>query len=218
MAKHEAMDMQTVADLLGVSVRMVNNYINQKGLPSQGSGRTRSFVWSEVLEWYIRYRVEMEMDGGNDGNEEGEFDESASDSSSKKPEDLRGAMLRKTKAEADLKQLALSKQRSEVVTIVDAKARLDRMLGNLRAKMLSIAPKLANRVEALKTRTDKEAAIKEEMESLCRELSTGEIVGSAEPTTETIEEISAAGDPLANPSNVMLLRNYAELLVDYDSL
>ncbi len=214
--QHGAMDAQTVADLLGISTRHLNNYINLKDLPSQGSGRRRTFVWAEVREWYVQYRMAIEGGDGNDGSEDPDFDADSSDGGARKKEDIRAATLRKTRAEADLKQLALSKQRSEVITIADAKMRLDRTFSNLRAKLLSIAPKLANRLESERDRTLKEAAIKDEMESLCRELSTGAIVdvvaGAPEPDTlDAIEASDASG-------NLDALREVAELLGVYDSL
>ena len=60
VAQHEAMDAETVAGLLDVSTRQINNYINLKGLPSHGEGRRRTFVWAEVREWYVDYRITLE--------------------------------------------------------------------------------------------------------------------------------------------------------------
>lgn len=181
------MDAQTVADLLGVSTRQLNNYINCKGLPSQGSGRSRTYVWREVLEWFVDYRSQMEMGGGSGGSEGDDFDDDSSDiGGAGKKEDIRAANLRKTRAEADLKQLALSKLRGEVIVIADAKVRIDRMLGNLRTQLLAIAPKLANLPES---------EVREEIVALCRELSTGAVVDHAEDeTAEAIEEMAAAAD------------------------
>ena len=209
--EHEAMDAETVAGLLGVSTRQLNNYINLRDLPSTGSGRRRTFVWREVLEWYVRYRTALELGDGTDGSEPGESDDGTSDSDASRKEDIRGANLRKTRAEADLKQLALSRQRSEVITIADAKVRLDRMLGNMRSKLLGLAPKLANRIEGLKARTEREAVLKEEMEVLCRALATGAVVDlPVEP--ESVQEISAAEDPAPSLTDAELDEVYDEVL------
>jgi excisionase family DNA binding protein len=55
---------ESVATLLGVSRRMVRNYVARNGLPCVGVGRSRRFVWLEVLEWYLVYRVEIAQRGG----------------------------------------------------------------------------------------------------------------------------------------------------------
>jgi hypothetical protein len=44
---------------------MVRKYLSHNGLPSVGDGRARSFIWLDVLEWYLCYRVEIALRGGN---------------------------------------------------------------------------------------------------------------------------------------------------------
>jgi hypothetical protein len=188
------MDLQTVADLLGVSTRQVNNYINLKGLPSTGTGKRRTFVWSEVLEWYVHYRAELDNLGGSDGSDDDDLDGESSGSGGK--ENIRQANLRKTRAEANLKELQLGKLRGQVISIPDAKVRLDRMMSNLRARLLGLAPKLSSRIEGEKERTGREAAIKDELETLCREISTGSVVDvpADQADDEVIDEISASAE------------------------
>jgi len=191
--QYEAMDAETVAGLLGVSTRQVNNYINMKGLPSQGSGKRRTFVWAEVREWYVQYRMDLEAGDGSDGSEDGDSDDEGSESGGNKKEDIRAWNLRKTRADANLKELDLSKKRAEVITVADAKVRLDRMMGNLRSKLLAMPPKLASRLEGEKDRTGRESALKEEMENLCREISTGAVV-DLPVDAGTLEEVSASAE------------------------
>ena len=198
MGPHEAMDAETVAALLGVSTRQLNNYINLKGLPSQGSGKRRTFVWAEVLQWYVGYRMQMEMGDGNDGSEDDDSDPDTSVSGRK--EDIRAATLRKTKAEANLKELELSKRRREVVVIADVAPKLNRMFGNLRSNLLSQPRKLADIAAGERDANKLEARYKGVMEDLCREISTGAIIGTEETgeTDETkpgsLEEVSAAAE------------------------
>jgi len=193
--RHEAMDAETVAGLLGVSTRQLNNYINLKGLPSNGSGRQRTFVWGDVLEWFIGYRLSLETGDGNGGSDDDEFGDSTSVSGGKK-EDIRQANLRKTKAEANLKELQLGRLRGEVISIAEAKTRLDRMMSNLRAKLLSMPPKLANRIEGEKTRAAREGLIRTEIETLCREISTGAVVDvPSDAIDDDTLELSAAASP-----------------------
>lgn len=188
MAKHEAMDTETVAGLLDVSTRQITNYINLKGMPSHGLRTKRTFVWKEVLDWYVDYKSSNDRYLAGDGDEAEESGADGSeDGSSGKKEDIRAANLRKTRAEANLKELHLGRLRGQVISIPDAKTRLDRMMGNLRAKLLGIAPKLASRLEAERDRAGREAVLKSEMENLCREISTGAVVDLPKDTELVLE-------------------------------
>jgi len=210
------MDAETIAHLLGVSKRQLNNYVNLKGLPSEGSGTRRTFVWSEVREWYVQYRMQMEMGDGNDGSEEGDFDDETSDSGPAKKEDIRAANLRKTRAEADLKQLQLGKLRGEVISIPDAKVRLDRMMGNLRAKLLAMGPKLASRLEGEPSRTAREAALKEELENLCREISTGAVVDIPVDEPSAID-LEASADRPADMTDAEYIQHLEDMEMLYQT-
>jgi phage terminase Nu1 subunit (DNA packaging protein) len=220
------MDAETVAGLLGVSTRQLNNYINMKELPSQGSGRRRTFVWAEVREWYVQYRIDLDAGDGNDGSEEGDFGDESSDSGPRKKEDIRSANLRKTRAEADLKQMALSKLRGELINIADARTLVTRTFSNLRGQLLNMAPKLSTRLAGEPDLSTIESIIREEMETLCRELSTGAIVGGApeQAATEAYDglEISAAAVTELSPRVDAFLRNLEasvqEFLEDHASV
>lgn len=192
------MDIETVAELLGVSARQVRTYVSQ-GMPAGKEGRTPVFNWRAVLDWYIGYKISLEYgDGPAPSDDEDEDFQPAENPN----EDQRKVNLRLARAKADLAQLELSRRRGEVITIADAKVRLDRMMGNLRTKLLSMAPKLASRIEGLKARTEREAAIKDEMEGVCREISTGAIVDlPAEAAPEPVELTASA----ELPTNVQIL-------------
>lgn len=214
--KHEAMDIETVAELLGVSTRQVRTYVTQ-GMPAGKEGRTPVFNWREVFDWFVGYKISLEYgDRPSPPDDEDEDDFPAENPN----EDIRKVNLRLSRAKADLAQLELSRRRGEVITIADAKVRLDRMMGNLRTKLLSMAPKLASRIEGL-ARTDREAAIKDEMETVCREISTGAVVDLPEESpvyTEPAESVDNAPSVASGvnisaaaelPTNVQIL---AELL------
>jgi phage terminase Nu1 subunit (DNA packaging protein) len=196
------MDIETVAELLGVSTRQIRTYVNQ-GMPAGKEGRTPVFNWRDVFDWFVGYKISLEYGDRPDPATLDDEDEDlpAADNPN---EDIRKVNLRLSRAKADLAQLELSRRRSEVITIADARTRLDRMMGNLRTKLLSMAPKLASRIEGLKDRTEREGAIKDELENVCREISTGAVVdlpGEASTSTETVE-IEAAAD---FPTNVQIL-------------
>ena len=169
MDKLEVIDIETVAAVLRKSDRQIRTWISDFGCPCRKEGRSLTFYWPDVLNWYVEY-ASSKANGVS-----GDF--APDEAESEENESLQKAMLRKTRAEADLKQLALSKLRGEVIVIQDAKSRLDRMLGNLRSQLMSMAPKLATRIAGERDPNAQEAAIKDEMETLCRSLSTGAIAG-----------------------------------------
>lgn len=185
------MDIETVAGLLDVSARQIRTYVAQYELPCRKEGRTPVFNWPEVLEWYVGYKASLDAGLRGDALREDDPDEEDEEyPASGRKENISQATLRKTRADADLRELALSTKRGEVITIADAKTRLDRMMGNLRAKLLGMAPKLASRIEGLKARTEREAAIKDELEALCREISTGAIV---DLPSEELQPVATGG-------------------------
>lgn len=189
------MDAETVAELLSVSTRQIRNYVTQ-GMPSEVQGRTRTFTWPKVLEWYVGYRAALE--GGYAGADEDSEDSDGESDAPHGKEDIRAANLRKTRAEADLKQMALSKLRGEMINVADARSLVTRTFSNLRTQLLSMAPKLSTRLAGEPDLSTIESVIREEMETLCRELSVGKIVGGApeqsDNTDELLSSLSAAAD------------------------
>lgn len=142
--------------LLGVSERMVRNYVKDKALPCKEDGRGRRFCWPDVLEWYVAYRAEMT---GSDGSQEAESGE---------PEDetLDQATCRKTIAEADLKELELAKQRGLVVAISDVQQSIADIAKSIQTKILGLPSKLLGRIFGMKDRN----ALKQILDSECRQL------------------------------------------------
>lgn len=188
MNKLEVVDIETVSNVLGISDRTIRTWVKDFGCPSRKDGRSLTFHWPDVLAWYVEYASSRRNGVTSDFAPTVEDDAEPSDK-----ESLNSAMLRKTRAEADLKQLALSKLRGEVIVIGDAKTRLDRMLGNLRTQLLNMAPKLATRLAGERDPIAQEAAIKDEMESLCRELATGQVLKQTD--TADTEDASTIDDP-----------------------
>lgn len=205
------MDAETVASLLGekgISTRQLRNYCTL-GCPYEERGRVRVFDWFKVLAWYVTFK------GGavpeDSGNEPEEDDTPVPG----KKENQAQALLRKTRAEANLKELLLSKQRGQVIDIATAKSLVDRLFGNLKSQLLGAAPALNTRLEGEPDTTSREAVIRIFMEDLCRELSTGKIVGddaAAEAESDTIDELeAAASDDDINQAVVDLLAADAAL-------
>ena len=206
MDKLTVVDMDTVTAVLGVTEKTVRTWVNDFGCPSTKDGRSRTFYWPDVLNWYVGYAASKQ------NGVTGDF---ATDAEPEEKENIAQAMLRKTVAEANLKDLALSRMRGETINIGDAKIRVERAFSNLRSALLAMAPKLGTRLVGIKDPVQIEAICKEEMEALCRELSTGQVVGIKEDEEEAGEKVdelqaSAADDIMAEE----LLESIAQTLVD----
>ena len=200
---HEAMDADTVAGLLDVSTRQLRNYCNL-GCPYDERERKRYFDWPKVLAWYVAFK------SGGVPAEAADGDEEADEPGPGRKENQTQANLRKTRAEADLKQLVLAQKRGQVIGIDEARQILDRMFGNLKAQLLSAAPLLNTQLEGEADSIAREAAIRLFMEQLCQELATGKVVreaaaetNDADPETddeegETIEDLQASAEDITD--------------------
>lgn len=159
--KYEALDTETVAELLGVTARQVRNWVKDKGLPSRDDARGRRFIWRDTLEWYVSYRAEKDGSRGSQAPPEPAADET---------ESLEEATTRKTIAEADLKELELATKRGEVVAIADAERTIATIAKNIQQKLLAVASKLTSRLVGTTDRNRINAILDGEMRSLCAEL------------------------------------------------
>ena len=217
MDKLVVVDIETVANVLGVSDRQVRTWVSDFGCPSTKDGRTRTFHWPAVLEWYVGFESAKQNGVAGDFSESDDPEEA---------EDIRAANLRKTVAEADLKQIALAKLRGEMVGIAEARVVVTRVFANMRSQLLNMAPKLSTRLAGEPDPTAMEAAIREEMEILCRDLSTGSVVGGApeepaEPEPATLEleaSAEAALEPIADAFVAQIGATIHDFVEDYARL
>jgi excisionase family DNA binding protein len=157
---YSALELDDVAELLGVSSRMIRNYIKDNDLPCSGDGRGRRFAWAEVREWYVQYRIDLAGSRGSLGvsvpSRDGEtYDE---------------AVLRKVKKEADLLEIKLARERGQVVAIADAKAAMARVSSALRTSILSMPAKLTGHLYGVKDRKRIQEILQREADALCRRL------------------------------------------------
>ncbi|MEG9430745.1 helix-turn-helix domain-containing protein [Terriglobus sp. ADX1] len=100
----------TIAEAAGrflVDERTVRNWITSNGLPFTGEGKKRRIDWAVALPWYVTYQI------GNTGNGR------LSAIPDEEVETYEVALARKTRAEADLKELQLARARGEVASIAD---------------------------------------------------------------------------------------------------
>lgn len=157
---YSALELEDVAELLGVSARMVRNYIKDNDLPCSGDGRGRRFSWPAVREWYVQYRIELAGSRGSLGISVPARDEETYDQ----------AVLRKVKKEADLLEIKLARERGQVVAIADAKAAMARVASSLRTAILAMPAKLTGQLFGVKDRKRIQEILQREAEAQCRRL------------------------------------------------
>lgn len=157
---YSALSVTDVAELLSLTPRQVRNLIQDKGLPAKSDPRGFTLDWPTTLEWYVGYRSAQK--GGNGGN-------LRPGSGPEEPEEtLDQAILRKTKAEADLKELQLAHERGEVAAIADVERVLTGANKSIQTRILAVPASLATRLLGINDRT----RIFNELDRSMRELLT----------------------------------------------
>ena len=183
--RHEAMDMETVADLLGISDKQVRNLINHKGLPSTGSGRTRTFVWRDVLAWWVDYQVSLGRYTGTDGNGPGENDDETSG------EDLKGSEARRARYLADLKKIDLQERLGKLVPMADVVRVTQDVAKGLQTEILAFPSRIAGTAVGIRDQAEMSAFLTRECDGLCTRLSGLRFDQPAEPVPESDSDADA---------------------------
>jgi phage terminase Nu1 subunit (DNA packaging protein) len=135
---YSALPVSDVAELLGVTDRQVRNWIKDKGLPAKSDPRGLMLDWPTTLKWYVAYQADKTL--GNGGNRRSN---SGPDGSEEPQETFDQAILRKTKAEADLKELQLARERGEVASIADVERVLVGANKSIQTRILALPSSLA---------------------------------------------------------------------------
>lgn len=159
-----ALDVQDVAQLLGVSDRMVRNYANGAGIPFTGDGRGRRFDWSAVLAWYVDYQINLRGSRGS-----AKAVTTANDPASITLEQIKQD-LRKTTAEADRLELKLAQERGDVVAIGDVQSSVEKVASALKTAILSWPQKLTPDLTRVKDRGAVRGILDKAARELCRQL------------------------------------------------
>lgn len=139
--------MQDVAELLGVTDRGVRKWINEKGLPAKNDSRGFALDWPKTLEWYVAYRnTENSGTGGTRRPGNGK------DGGEEPLESYEDANARKTRAEADLKELQLARERGQVAAITDVEKVLTSANKSIQTLILAMPSGLAPQLIGIEDR------------------------------------------------------------------
>jgi phage terminase Nu1 subunit (DNA packaging protein) len=135
-----------IAELLGVTPRQVRNWIAEKGLPAKDGNRGRILNWPETLTWFVAYRI---SEGGNGGNGKAAPGQNTPD---EPEEDYDHALARKVRAEADLTELKLARERGQVAAIADVEKVLSAANSSTRTLIQAFPAQLAPQLLGLEDR------------------------------------------------------------------
>ena len=170
--EYGALDAETIAELLGVTTRQLSNYCKNKHLPSYGEGRQRTFVWKEVLAWYVDYKQSTSRYAGSGGNQ------GAGNGDDTSVPDLKHSEARRGKALADLKEIELQKKLGELVAMNDVGRILQDVAKGLQTEILGLPSRIVEQVLVIRERAELFTFLTSEAAALCTRLSTLR-VGSA---------------------------------------
>lgn len=127
----EALNQKQLATLLGLTTRQMW-VLQNEGLPSEGLGKERKFVWRTCFEWYIKRKV-AELTPKSTLTGEGE----------EWARTLTEQQTRKTKADAERAEIKLAKERGEVVEVERVKQDLIKAFAIVRNRALGLPTKVA---------------------------------------------------------------------------
>ena len=164
----------TVAKLLLLTERRVQQLTKDGVLPRAERGR---YELAPVVQSYVGYLRDRALPGA---------DEAASDA-------FHRARARRMTAEANLSEMRDAEARGELIPAADVRAVLSSMIVRVRAKLLSIPPRLAPRVVGCTSLTDAEEAIRQGVHDALDELA-GTQVGSVAVANTSL-------DPDAEPNS-----------------
>jgi phage terminase Nu1 subunit (DNA packaging protein) len=175
-----ALTVVDVAELLGVTDRGVRKWIKEKGLPAKSDPRGFILDWPGVLQWYVEYR--MAENPGTGGTRRPETDPDAP------LETFDEAMARKTRAEADLKELQLARERGEVAAIADVERVLASANKSIQTLILALPASLTPQLLGLEDRAKVFAVIDRGVRATLGNLASIDAIRQEHPADEGEEE------------------------------
>lgn len=168
-----ALTVVQVAELLGVTDKSVRNWMNKNGLQFVEAAKGRVLDWHTTLKWFVAYRI---AELGNDGNGSKNSASFPVDDVSESYED---ALARKTRAEANLKELQLAKERGQVASVADVERAISVATKATQTQVLAVPSRLATRLLGIEDRGRMTTILEGEMRQLLTNLATIDAVREA---------------------------------------
>lgn len=171
---YATLSVSDVAELLKLTDRQVRNLIQDKGLPAKSDPRGYILDWYAVLDWYVTYRSGQKP--GNGGNRRPGNDPEDAEMPA---ETLDEAILRKTRAEADLKELQLAREQGQVVAVADLERVLSNSNRSIQTQVLALPAGLAPQLIGMEDRQKIHNLLDRECRALLSNLATIDAVRAA---------------------------------------
>jgi terminase small subunit / prophage DNA-packing protein len=165
--------LQQTAALLCLSVRQINNLVGKGVITKHGSGKRSYYVWSAVFEGYLADRV-AQLSGRN-GKEDSE--------------NMLEAELRRTNADARLKELKADEMEGKLVDVAYVERAQAQINANVRARLLAMPSKLGPRLVGVASPAKVKTEIERETNQACEELV--KIAAKVPKVVEEEEEVYA---------------------------
>lgn len=174
-----AMTVIDVAELLGVTDRGVRKWIKEEGLPAKSDPRGFTLDWAAVLQWYVEYKAAKSCGtGGTGGQKTGE---------PVQLETMEQALARRTRAEADLKELQLARESGQVAAIEDVTRVLSNANKSIQTLILSLPAALTPRLIGLDNRLEIYEILDQHVRGTLSNLATIDAIREARKETQEDE-------------------------------
>jgi phage terminase Nu1 subunit (DNA packaging protein) len=165
--------LQQTAALLCLSVRQINNLVGKGVIVKHGAGKRSFYVWADVFDGYLADRVAQL--GGRNGHQDAT--------------DLAEAELRRTNADARLKELKADEMEGKLVDVAYVERSMGQINANVRARLLALPSKLTPQLVGIASPARVKAIVEKETNQTCEELV--KIAGKAPRVVEDGEEVYA---------------------------
>lgn len=175
----DALTAVQAAEMFGVTEKTVRNWINDNGLPCSGDGRGRTVHAAKAIQWHHEYTARKSGNAARPApvDDSGEQSESYDD-----------ALARKTRAEADLKELQLAKERGQVAAIADVERLLSASNLAVQTQVLAVPARLSTQILGLEEPGRAVAILEAEMRHLLSNLASIDAVREAAGVESAAED------------------------------
>lgn len=146
--------LQQTSALLCVSVRQINNLVNKGVIVKHGAGQRSFYVWGDVFDGYLADRL-AQLHGRN-GKQDAD--------------NLSEAELRRTNADARLKELKADEMEGKLVDVAYVERTMAQINANVRARLLGLPAKLTPQLVGISSPAKAKAIIEKETNQTCEEL------------------------------------------------
>lgn len=171
-----------VGNLLGVSDKTVRNWMNKSNLPFSDAGRARTIEWTKAFRWYLDTQVNSDGNGGN------KTPDKVLVLVPEDSETYEEALARKTRAEANLKELQLAKERGQVASVSDVERVLAASTKATQTQILALPSRLAPRMLGIEDHGRAVAIIQAEAHQLLSNLATIDAIREASGLIEAEDD------------------------------